>query len=246
MPSHYDVLPDLAFGYHPDHGIVAANPKKVATSSWMLERLDFRPVPEQPTLYALFDQHEDGAGRAARAVTLLRRTGYHVEVDAALDPALGTGPDRFKRLRSGGAPDVTFAEHPRLGVVAATGEHASGIGSLVLEEHGWRLDPILNVYTPPVTANHGEALAKVALTTATMHLSNIRVVVHPGLAQAVLARGGARDDTNQTRDAPRPSISAVALAASPSRASHPRKPPPDAPAAAIRPVDPRIAFSRER
>ncbi|MFB7776328.1 hypothetical protein [Streptomyces bauhiniae] len=246
MPSHYDVLPDLAFGHHPDHGIVAANPKNLATSSWMLERLDFRPVPEQPTLYALFDQHQDGPGRTARAVALLRRTGYHVEVDAALDPALATGPDRFKRLRSGGGPDVTFAEHPRLGVVAATDEHASGIGSLVLEEHGWRLDPILNVYTPPVTANRGEALAKVALATASMYLSDIRVVVHPGLAQAVLARGGAGDDTNLTRDARQPSISAVALAASPSRAGHPRNASPDAPAAAIRPVDPRIAYSRER
>ncbi|MBZ6310046.1 hypothetical protein KVH08_35725, partial [Streptomyces olivaceus] len=53
MPSHYDVLPDLAFGHHPVHGIVAANPKNLAASTWMLRGFDFHPVPDQPTLYAL-------------------------------------------------------------------------------------------------------------------------------------------------------------------------------------------------
>ncbi|MFJ4007332.1 hypothetical protein ACIPWL_28285 [Streptomyces sp. NPDC090023] len=246
MPSHYDVLPDLAFGHHPDHGIVAANPKNLASSSCMLESLDFQPVLDQPTLYTLGDQHRDGVGRTAQAVALLRRIGYRVEADATLDPALNTGPDRFRRLRSGGEPDVAFAEHPHLGVVAATDEHSSAIGSLILEEHGWRLNPNLDIYTLPVTTNRDEALAKVAMATATMHLSDVRVAVHPGLAQDVLARRGARHDVDQTRAAQRPSISTAALAASSTRAGHPRKAPADAPAAAVRPVDPRIAFSRER
>ncbi|MFD8298816.1 hypothetical protein ACFV13_21625 [Streptomyces bauhiniae] len=248
MPSHYDVLPDLAFGHHPDHGIVAANPKNLASSSWMLERLDFRPIPEQPTLYTLGDQHQDGAGRTARAVALLRRIGYQVEVDATLDPALDTGQDRFPRLRSGGAPDIAFAEHPHLGVVAATDEHASGFGSLILEEHGWRLDPSLDIYTLPVTTNRDEALAKVARATATMHLSDVRVAVHPGLAQDVLARSGAPYSANQIRAAQPPSTSAAALATSPARTGLPGNAPTPAPVepAAIRPVDPRIAFSRPR
>ncbi|WP_371626586.1 hypothetical protein OG245_30630 [Streptomyces sp. NBC_01116] len=50
MPSHYDVLPDLAFGHHPVYGIVAANPKNLPASTWMLKGFDFHPVPDQPTL----------------------------------------------------------------------------------------------------------------------------------------------------------------------------------------------------
>lgn len=87
MPSHYDVLPDLAFGHHPVHGIVAANPKNLAASTWMLKGFDFHPVPDQPTLYALADQNRDGHGRTSRAIELLRKAGYQVDVDAALDPA---------------------------------------------------------------------------------------------------------------------------------------------------------------
>lgn len=75
MPTHYDSLPDAAFGHHPHYGIVAANPKQLASSEWVLKRLDFHPVPDQPTLYALTDQQRDGQGRTTRAVALLRQAG---------------------------------------------------------------------------------------------------------------------------------------------------------------------------
>ena len=162
MPSHYDVLPDLAFGHHPVYGIVAANPKNLAASTWMLKGFDFHPVPDQPTLYALAHQERDGHGRTSRAVELLRASGYRVDVDAALDPSLA--PDAAPARDQGplGEPDVAFAEHPQLGVVAAIDDRASGLTGLALVEYGWRHNPILDVYTLPVTTGRDEALGKVA------------------------------------------------------------------------------------
>ncbi|MCY0927016.1 hypothetical protein OTB20_12545 [Streptomyces sp. H27-H1] len=256
MPTHYDSLPDIAIGRHPDHGIVAANPKQLAASTWMLKGFHFHPVPDQPTLYALADQQRDGQGRATRAVALLRKAGYQVDVDAAFDPSLAAGgtPARDRPPRID--PDVAFAEHPRLGIVAATSDHSSALGGrLILEEHGWRLNPNLDIYTLPVTANRSEALEKVASATVSMHRSDLQVAVQPRLAQDVAARRppapapAARHERSQSFTARKFPISAAALAASPARAGLPGKAPVPASAAsapAARPVDPRIAFSRSR
>lgn len=256
MPTHYDSLPDIAIGRHPDYGIVAANPKQLAASTWMLKGFDFHPVPDQPTLYALADQQRDGQGRATRAVALLRKAGYQVDVDAAFDPSLASGAaparDRPPRID----PDVAFAEHPRLGIVAATSDHSSALGGrLILEEHGWRLNPDLDIYTLPITANRSEALEKVASATVSMHRSDLQVAVQPPLAQDVAARRppapapAARHERSQGFTTHKFPMSAAALAASPARAGLPGKAPVPAPAAsapAARPVDPRIAFSRNR
>ncbi|WP_434593874.1 hypothetical protein [Streptomyces sp. A5-4] len=256
MPTHYDSLPDIAVGRHPDYGIVAANPKQLAASTWMLKGFDFHPVPDQPTLYALADQQRDGQGRATRAVALLRKAGYQVDVDAAFGPALapGAAPARERPLHID--PDVAFAEHPQLGIVAATGDHSSALGGqLILEEHGWRLNPDLDIYTLPIASDRGEALEKVASATMSMHRSDLQVAVQPRLAQDVAARRSpapapsARHERGQGLATHRFPISAAALAASPARAGLPGKAPVPAPAtsaAAARPVDPRIAFSRNR
>ncbi|MFE2639366.1 hypothetical protein ACFXKF_32180 [Streptomyces scopuliridis] len=256
MPTHYDSLPDIAVGRHPDYGIVAANPKQLAAGTWMLKGFDFHPVPDQPTLHALADQQRDGQGRATRAVALLRKAGYQVDVDAAFDPSLASGaaPARARPPRID--PDVAFAEHPRLGIVAATSDHSSTLGGrLILEDHGWRLNPNLDIYTLPITANRSEALEKVASATVSMHRSDLQVAVQPRLAQDVAARRppapapAARHEQSQgftTRKFP---ISAAALAASPALAGLPGKAPVPAPsvsAPAAQPVDPRIAFSRNR
>ncbi|MGW4492345.1 hypothetical protein [Streptomyces sp. NPDC004376] len=230
-----DQLPDVVAGRHPDYGIVAANPKQLPASTWMLTRLDFHPVPGHDSLYALSDQHRDGQGRAVQAVALLRRSGYQVDVDAALDPSLNSGPDRFRRLRAGGDPDVAFAEHPHLGVVAATDDHAPDVGSRILEEHGWRLNPILDVYTLPVTTDRSEALAKVATATAAMGRSDVLVAVQPRLAQDVLARRGGRHEQSQTFDAERSPIRSAASGASPARAGL-RSSMPVSPSAAVVPT----------
>lgn len=121
MPTHYDTLPDIAIGRHPDYGIVAANPKQHTPNAWMLKSLDFHPVPDQPTLYALANQLQDGQGRTTRAVALLRRAGYEVDTDAAFDPSPTSCPTHARDRAPQVGPDVAFADLPELGVVAATG-----------------------------------------------------------------------------------------------------------------------------
>ncbi|KUO20827.1 hypothetical protein [Streptomyces dysideae] len=257
MPTpEHDPLPDIAVGRHPDFGIVAANPKQLAASTWMLKGFDFHPVPDRPNLYALADQQRDGQGRTTRAVALLRKAGYRVDVDAAFDPSLTSGPapalDRPPRVE----PDVAFAEHPQLGVVAATADGSSALGSpLILEEHGWRHNPGLDIYMLPITTHRSEALDKVATATLAMHQADLQVAVQPLLAQDIAARHSpapttaARHQRDQGFTTQKLPMSAAALAASPARAGLPGKAPVAAPAAsgpAARPVDPRIAFSRNR
>ncbi|MFI1369882.1 hypothetical protein [Streptomyces griseochromogenes] len=258
MPTRdQDSLPDVAVGHHPDYGIVAANPKQLAASTWMLKGFDFHPVPGHPTLYALANQQRDGQGRATRAVALLRKSGYQVDVDAAFDPSLASGaatPARLRRPRV--EPDVAFAEHPQLGIVAATDDHSSALGGrLILEEHGWRHNSSLDIYTLPITTCRSEALGKVANATLSMHRSNLQVAVQPLLAQDVAARRpsvpapAARHERGQGFTTHKFPISAAALAASPAGAGLPGKatvPAPATSAPAARPDDPRIAFSRNR
>ncbi|MGW1104295.1 hypothetical protein [Streptomyces sp. NPDC002540] len=254
MPSHYDVLPDLAFGNHPLYGIVAANPKNLAASTWMLKGFDFHPVPDQPTLYALANQERDGQGRTARAVALLRKSGYRVDVDAALNPSLAPDAAPVRDRVALGEPDVAFAEYPRLGIVAAIDDRASGLTGLALVEHGWRHNPSLDIYTLPATTGRDEALGKVAGATLALSRSGVPVAVQPRLAQDVAARPRpapvaiASHERGQGPALESP-VRAAALAASPARVGLPGKAPvpaPVAPAAASRPVDPRIAFSRPR
>ncbi|MFJ5875309.1 hypothetical protein ACIQD1_11370 [Streptomyces sp. NPDC093088] len=254
MPtSDQEPLPDVVVGHHPDYGIVAANPNNLPASTWMLERLDFHPVPGEPTLYALADPQRDSADRAARAVTLLRNADLRVDVDAAFDPSLAPGavPGRGQAVL--GEPAVAFAEHPRLGIVAALDSRASGLTGLVLVEHGWRHNLGLDIYALPATVGRDEALGKVAGATVALHRSGVQVAVQPRLAQDVVARRrpapvpAASRERGQTAARTSP-ISAAALAASPARAGLPGKAPVPAPVApaAVRPVDPRIAFSRDR
>ncbi|QHC21436.1 hypothetical protein [Streptomyces sp. GS7] len=254
-PEH-EPLPDIAVGRHPNFGIVAANPKQLAASTWMLKGFDFHPIPGHPTLYALADQQRDGQVRATRAVELLRKTGYRVDVDSAFDPSLASGPaparDRPPRIE----PDVAFAEHPQLGVVAATADGSSALGGqLILEEHGWRHNPSLDIYTLPTTTDRSATLGKVANATLSMHRADLQVAVQPSLAQDVAARRppmpatAARHERRQGFTTHKIPISIAALAASPARAGLPGKAPVPAPAAsapATRPVDPRIAFPRNR
>ncbi|MDX3583381.1 hypothetical protein [Streptomyces europaeiscabiei] len=257
MPTpEHDPLPDIAVGRHPDFGIVAANPKQLAASTWMLKGFDFHPVPDHPNLYALANQQRDGQGRTTRAVALLRKAGYQVDVDAAFDPSPTSGPapalDRPPRVE----PDVAFAEHPQLGVVAATADGSSALGGpLILEEHGWRHNPGLDIYTLPIITHRSEALDKVATATLAMQRADLQVAVQPLLAQDIAARHSpapttaARHQRVQGFTTHRFPVSAAALAASPARAGLPGMAPVAAPAAsgpAARPVDPRIAFSRNR
>ncbi|MYV66779.1 hypothetical protein GT043_12695, partial [Streptomyces sp. SID2131] len=212
--------PDVVVGHHPDYGIVATNPKNLPASTWMLERLDFHPVPGEPTLYALADPQRDGAGRTARAVTLLRNADFRVDVGAAFDPSLAPGATPERNRAALGEPAIAFAEHPRLGIVAAIDSRASGLTLLALAEHGWRYNPGLDIYALPDTVGREEALGKVAGATVALHRSGVQVAVQPRLAQDVAARRrpvpvpAAPPERGQVDPRTSP-ISAAALAASP-------------------------------
>jgi hypothetical protein len=255
MPPSENPLPDIAVGRHPDFGIVATNPQHLAAGAWMLRGFDFHPVPGHPGLYALAAQERDGVGRANRAVDLLRRANYRVQADAEFDtvpaasePVPAVIPQRIE-------PDVAFADHPGLGIVAAATDGAVA-GAQLLEEHGWQHHPGLNIYVLPPATGRDQALGQVAQATAAMHRADLHVAVQPALARDIAGRR----PPAPTRPAPRergpdavtrrlPSLSAAALAASPARASRPATPPvpaPAAPAPGPRPVDPRVAFSRTR
>lgn len=244
MPTHYDTLPDIAVGHHPLHGIVAANPKQLPATDWVLRRLDFQPVPNQPTLFALADQQRDGHGRTLRAIATLRAAGYLIDVDAGFDPVLASERDlHFARDQRLG-PDIAFVEHDRLGIIAATGPPSSEQeGRQLLEDHGWRLDSRLGVYALPPATERSEALAKVAAATVTMSRSGLQVAVEPDLAHDVVARHHREKQATHRREPP--STGHVATASSPARATSTNKAPAPSPAAA-QPVDPRIAFRRTR
>ncbi|WP_260462017.1 hypothetical protein [Streptomyces lateritius] len=250
--SAEELLADVTVGRHPDYGIVAANPKNLAAGTWMLERLDFRPVLGEPTLYALTDQQRDGQGRATRAVALLRNAGFRVDTDAVFNPSLLPGTEPVPSRAPHAEPDVAFAEHPRLGIVAAIDSRASGLTGLALVEHGWRHDHRLDIYTLPATTSRDEALGKVADATLALHRSGVQVAVQPRLAQDAAARHrpAPASPLDRIQGAGRSSpIRAAALAASPTLASLPGKAPVPSPATSVsaaRPVDPRIAFSRNR
>ena len=251
MPSpEHNSPPDVVVGRHPRFGIVATNPKNLAASAWMLKGFGFQPVPGHPSLYTLADQH-DGRDRTARFITLLRKARYRVDADVEFDPALAA-PRPAPAHAAHVEPDVAFAEHPQLGVVAATDDAA--LGSQLLQEHGWRHRPDLDIYTLPAPTSRGEAIGIVAQATAAMHRDGLHVAVQPSLARDVTARR-----TPAPNMAPRPEhstnpaargprlLNSAALAASPARAGLPNRPPIAATATVpTSPVDPRIAFSRNR
>lgn len=256
MPASDNPLPDIAVGHHPDFGIVATNPKRLAASTWMLRGFDFHPVPGHPDLYALADQERDGPGRATRAVALLRKAKYLVHADLAFDPALVSPaahdrPVRAEPVRIG--PDVAFAEHPQLGVVAATTDGVP-LARHLLGEHGWQPHPRLDIYTLPPATDRADGLDRVARTTVALDRAGLQAAVQPALARDVTARntpGTAAADAERGRPSTTrtfPLMSAAALASSPARAGLPGKPPVPTPTTTspAPPADPRVAYSRNR
>ncbi|MBM9508002.1 hypothetical protein [Actinacidiphila acididurans] len=234
MPSpDYQSLPDVVVGRHPDLGIVATSPKHLAADA-LLKGAGFRPVSGRPDLYALADQGHDGNDRASRAVAALREAHYKVDADDALAPwqtsRAGGSPDQPPRID----PDIAFAEHPELGIVAATSDLCTVRGRQLLEEHGWRQHPSLDIHTLPPAIGRREALDNVAHAVLAMHRTGLQVAAQPTLARDV-----------SKRHATEPSTTArLAQGVQPTSFGLPGKPPAAAPAPS--PVDPRIAFSRSR
>ncbi|MQS14725.1 hypothetical protein F7Q99_21280 [Streptomyces kaniharaensis] len=252
--GHARFQPDIAIGRDPELGICAANPRQLAGADWMLERLGFQRVPDSKIMYALTDQHLDGNTRATTAVDMLRNAGYAVHADDDLDPE----PASTRWTVNGRTePDVAFAEHPKLGVVAATADTINAVerGGAILEAHGWSFQHALDVYTLPTATDRSEALGKLARATAAMQRAgDLQVAVQPQLAEAATRRQLAPEVAVRHESGPgftthRFPLNAAALAASPARTGVPGKAPAAEPSSALpaaRPVDPRIAFARNR
>ncbi|MDH6145497.1 hypothetical protein P3T35_007552 [Kitasatospora sp. GP30] len=240
-------LPDVAIGHHPNHGIVASLPTQSAPAQWFLERLDFQQLPGNPGLFTLTDQHREPHQRAAWAAKLLTGAGYRVDTDMALAPNENTGTREQARSRlpatepaPGTGPDVAFAEHPQLGVVAATDDTVNAVerGGQILEAHGWRFNHVLDVYTLPVTVDRGESLERMAAATTAMHRAgDLQVAVQPRLAEDLAARRAPAQQAFTTHKfrANETSLKATTAVSTAVVVS----PPPTA-------VDPRIAFARAR
>ncbi|MFF1796058.1 hypothetical protein ACFVXQ_17865 [Kitasatospora sp. NPDC058263] len=252
MPAEVPhALPHVAIGHHPDHGVVAALPTQSAAAQWFLERLDFQRVPDHPTLYALTDQHREPAARAAFAVNLLAGAGYWVDTDlglapqAAREPALtrSEAPTPPRRQEVDPGPDVAFAEHPRLGVVAAVGGSRPLSPAVFLETDGWRHHRELDIYLAPPAATRAQSLDAVARTTVSLQRGDYQVAMQPQLAEAVAARRAPATEAFTTHKF---RVDEAALAKSPAartvttaKTAVPTAPPPAA-------GDPRVAFARAR
>lgn len=252
--DHARFQPDIAIGRDPELGILAANPRQLAGADWMLERLGFQRVPGSKVMYSLTDQHLDGQAHATQAVSTLRHAGYTVHADDDLDPEPASTRWMVNRRSE---PDVAFADHPRLGVIAATADTINAVerGGAILEAHGWSFSHELDVYTLPAATERGEAFGKLARATAAMHRAgDLQVAVQPQLAEAATRRqptpeAAARHESGPGFTTHRFPLNAAALAASPARTGVPGKAPAAEPSSSIpatRPVDPRIAFARNR
>ncbi|MCG0285419.1 hypothetical protein [Streptomyces sp. PSAA01] len=110
-----DSGPHFAFGTHPQHGFVAAFTTSMPAhlAHWFLLREQFEPISEQPGLFRLTDPEHDGPRRTRQAVQDLRRHGYAVHADLALDPAASASPPRPVR------PHALATRRSRLAQAAA-------------------------------------------------------------------------------------------------------------------------------
>jgi len=199
---------DVVLGRHPDHGIVATNPTQHHVADWYLDRLGFQRIPDRPSLYALQAPPAEATQRAAEAVRLMEQAGLSVHTDLSI-------PSRSSD------PDVAIADHPRLGVVAATSTPWPALtpSDYSLRALGWQYQPSLDIYTLPARL---DALTTVAGTVRTLHESGHTVAVQPALAEAV-ARRSAHPSAAAHR--PRhPPMNSVAVAHSPASSAASRKP----------------------
>lgn len=250
MPAAEPIqLPDVAIGHHPNHGIVASLPTQSPAAQWMLERLDFERLPDHPTLYTLTDQHREAPDRAAWAAKLLTGAGYRVDTDMALAPS-NTDRQEPAQARTAAAeptpghqpdtgPDVAFAEHPALGIVAAVGSDYPFSPGIYLDTDGWRHHRALDVYVPPA-GTRAESLDVVAHTVMGLRRGNFQVALEPQLAAEVATH---RAEVRKAFTTHKFRVDEAALK------SPAHQPTPADPLGAGRPptaVDPRIAFARAR
>ncbi|MCP3821396.1 hypothetical protein NLX86_25860 [Streptomyces sp. A3M-1-3] len=105
----------FAFGTHEQHGFVAAFTSSMPAhlAHWFLVREQFEPVLGEPGLFRLTEPERDGPRRTRQAVHDLRRHGYAVHADVALDPAASASPPRPVR------PNALMERRSRIAQAAA-------------------------------------------------------------------------------------------------------------------------------
>lgn len=268
MPAHTPepAIPDfdLTIGRHPQYGIVAVASGPFAGTAWMLDGFDFHPVPGHQGMFVLANQHHEPNARATHAVDLLRHAGYHVHADLALDPDISlpapnsratAAPPDLPRRPADRAPDVAFAEHPLLGVVAATTDDAPSAARAeqILDGHGFRYRAAWDVYDLPHDLGREDTLRIVAQTAPAMNRAGLDVAVQPDFAAQITTRSApaptdpAHRESRDTVSGTFPALNAAALTAGPTRTGLPRtKPAPVSVATPARPTGPRTAPSRAR
>jgi hypothetical protein len=174
--------PHAIIGRHPEYGIVATNPTQHHVVDWYFERCNFSRVPGHPFLYAFDGPPGTEMTRTQAMVGLMRRAGFAVETDLTLPPSSGERPFRGNDFD----PDVAFADHPHLGLVAATASTPvdPNRGDDTLLAHGWLHEAALDVYTLPIHLDRPAALATLTETVRDLHGRGRVVAVHPGLVAA--------------------------------------------------------------
>ncbi|GAA2092193.1 hypothetical protein GCM10009759_17670 [Kitasatospora saccharophila] len=146
----------------------------------VLLSLGFRPH-EIPGFFRLPDPERDSEERTRSAVRALRTMGHSVDTDPQFDVP-GTAPLPSE------APDVAFARHPDLGIVAAVADGIPIHPGVLLTQAGWQHRTDLDLYylSP---SQPGEELDAVAVATARLQRGRYTTAVQPDLAHAVAMRG---------------------------------------------------------
>jgi hypothetical protein len=186
--------PHVVIGRHPDHGIVATNPTQHHVVDWYFERCNFSRLPGHPFLYTFDGPPGTETTRTEAMVGLMRRAGFTVETDLTMPP---NEPARGAGL----TPDVAFAEHPQLGLVAATSstDEEPNRADDTLLTHGWLHQPALDIYTLPPQQDRPTTLATLRGTVRALHDEGRIVAVQPELATA--AQGAIADEAPSAHNA---------------------------------------------
>lgn len=162
----------------------------------MLEGLDFHPLPDRDDVYVLTNQHHNADAHATRVVDLLRRAGYQIQTDLALDPDLSsTAQRRSAPTGSTARPDPTPRPENRTWRSPSTHDSASSPQPPTTPRRPSAprrssastasITPALGIYAMPASVGRSEAVRAAADTAFAMHAQNLNVAAHPDLAAAV-------------------------------------------------------------
>jgi hypothetical protein len=122
-------------------------------------------------------------------------------------------------------PDVVFAEHPELGIVAAASTPGGpDRGDHALTARGWIHHEKLDIYTLPGRLDRASALTVVSGTIRALQNKGQTVAADPGLAQAVFRRRAEARNAAPlvSRRGPDAAVAAVQTAPPPPPQSHAR------------------------